>query len=114
MFYIVQEVAAQYPGALRNSCQDQGGTWEFMDRVVSRLRQVDTRWGYNCKRGNCGDISQDVVDYHYGPGPDQGSTDVYIIDIISGHCGSSPSPAWVDQTEVTRRAGTIGRWAFPR
>jgi hypothetical protein len=114
MFSVVQEIAAQYPGALRNSCQEQGGTWEFMDRVVSRLRQFDTRWGFNCKRGNCPDISQDIVDYHYGPGPDLGSTDVYIIDILLQHCGASPTPAWIDQTELTRQRGTIGRWVYPR
>ena len=74
--HIVEEVARDYPGALANSCQEHGGNWEFMDRVVDRLRQIDTRWGYNGKRGNTGDPSQDVVDYHWGAGPDQGSTDV--------------------------------------
>lgn len=114
MFHVVQQVAADYPGAVRNSCQEHGGTWEFMDRVVEELRKHDTRWGYNCKRGNCPDISLDVVDYHYGPGPDQGSTDVYIIDILLQHCGSSPTPAWIDQTELTRQRGTVGRWVYPR
>jgi len=81
-----------------------------MDRVVDALRQIDTRWGYNGKRGNANDPSQDVVDYHWGAGSDQDSTDVYIIDIISGHCGNAPDPAWVDQTGPTAAAGTIGRW----
>jgi len=110
MFFVVQEVAQQYPAALANSCQDHGGTWEFMDRVVDRLRQYDTRWGYNWKRGRVGDPSLDVVDYHWGPGPDEGSTDVYIIDIIAGHCGPNPSPTWNDVTEITYSSGTIGRW----
>lgn len=110
MFHIVQEVAAQYRGALANSCQEHGGSWEFMDRVVDRLRQFDTRWGYNGKRGNTGDPSQDIIDYHWGGGPDQGSHDVYIIDIIVGHCGSDPAPAWVDQTAATAQAGTSGVW----
>ena len=85
-----------------------------MDLVVARLRQTDVRWGFNCKRGNCGDISQDVVDYHFAAGSASGSTDVYIIDIISGHCGPDPGPAWIDQTEATANSGTIGRWIFPR
>jgi hypothetical protein len=110
MSAVVNQVAAQYPDALRNSCQEHGGTWEFMDRVVNELRRYDTRWGYNWKRGNVGDPSMDVVDYHFGPGPDEGSTDVYIIDIIGGHCGSSPQPGWGDVTDVTRQNGTIGRW----
>jgi hypothetical protein len=107
---VVQQIASQFPGALRNSCQDTGGTWEFMDRVVNELRKYDTRWGYNGKRGNAGDPSKDVVDYHYGRGGDEGSTDVYIIDIIGGHCGGNPQPGWGDVTDVTINSGTIGRW----
>ncbi len=107
---VVSDVAAQYPSALRNSCQEHGGTWEFMDRLVDRLRTFDSRWGYNWKRGNVGDPSMDVVDYNFGSQRDEGTTDVYIIDVIGGHCGNSPSPAWVDQTDVTRSQGTIGRW----
>lgn len=110
MSSIVDEVAAQYPGALRNSCQDHGGSWEFMDRLVDRLRQFDTRWGYNGKRGNSSDPSHDVVAYNFGAGRDEGTTNVYIIDVIGGHCGSSPSPAWIDQTAETSRQGSIGRW----
>ena len=109
MFGLVSQLAAENPGLLANSCQHQGGTWEFMDLVVDRLRQIDGRWGFNCKRGNCGDISQDVVDYHYGTGSASGSTEVYVIDMIGGHCGPDPGPAWIDQT------GTgVGRWIFPR
>jgi hypothetical protein len=92
---IVAEVAAQYPGALRNSCQEHGGNWEFLDRLVARLRQIDTRWGYNCKRGNCPDISQDVVAYHGGAGPDvNGALETYTVDVIGGHCGGSPAAWW--------------------
>jgi hypothetical protein len=92
---IVAEVAAQYPGALRNSCQEHGGNWEFLDRLVARLRQFDARWGYNCKRGNCPDISQDVVAYHAGAGPEvNGALETYTVDVIGGHCGSSPAAWW--------------------
>ena len=107
---VVSQVAAQYPNALRNSCQDTGGTWEFMDRVVDELRKYDSRWGYNWKRGNVGDPSKDVVDYHWGRGGDEGSSEVYIIDVIGGHCGGSPSPVWNDVTDITYGSGTIGRW----
>jgi len=110
MASVVSAVARANPGALQNSCQDQGGSWQFMDQVVDTLRTHDSRWGYNGKRGNVNDPSRDVVTYHYGPGPDQGSTDVYIIDIINGHCGATPSAGWNDVTEVTRNSGTTGRW----
>jgi len=107
---VVRAVAAANPGALQNSCQDSGGSWLFMDQVVDTLRTYDTRWGYNGKRGNTSDPSKDVIAYHYGPGPDEGSPDVYIIDIIGGHCGSAPSPIWNDVTGVTLSSGTIGKW----
>jgi hypothetical protein len=107
---VVSDVAAQFPAAMRNSCQEQGGSWEFMDRLLDRLRTFDSRWGYNGKRGNTNDPSNDVVDYNFGSQPDEGTTDVYIIDVVSGHCGSNPGPAWIDQTENTRNSGTIGRW----
>ena len=107
---VVQAVARANPGALANSCQSHGGSWQFMDQVVDTLRTYDTRWGYNGKRGNANDPSHDVVAYNYGGGPDTNSTEVYIIDIIGGHCGASPSPIWADQTELTRNSGTIGRW----
>jgi hypothetical protein len=110
MFHVVQQVAAARPDLLRNSCQEHGGSWGFLDLVVDTLRTYDTRWGYNWKRGNVGDPSMDVIDYHYGAGGDEGSTNVYIIDIIGGHCGPSPNPVWNDVTDVTRSQGTIGRW----
>jgi hypothetical protein len=107
---VVQAVAAANPGALRNSCQDHGGSWQFLDMVVDTLRTYDTRWGYNGKRGNANDPSHDVVTYHHGPGPDAGSTAVYIIDVIGGHCGPNPSASWGDVTDITYNSGTIGRW----
>ena len=118
MIDVVRRVAARHPGALRRSCQEHGGSWEFMDRVVEELRKIDGRWGYNCKRGNCAHISLDVVDYYRGSGGDTAaanrSSDVAIIDIIAGHCGPDPRPAWIDQTRATSDAGAIGRWIYPR
>ncbi len=73
--HIAQQVVAANPGilSLQRSCQEEiwGGNhvagWEFLDKLVDALRLEDTRWGYNCKRGNCGDPSLDVVAYHYAP-----------------------------------------------
>lgn len=113
---IVRAVASAYPAALRNSCQDHGGSWEFMDRTVDALRAKDGRWGYNCKRGNCGDASQDVASYYYSNGYSdiQGRFEVYIFDLISGHCGAAPSTVWLDVTDVTSANGTVGRTMYPR
>ena len=118
MVHVVEAVARQHPGKLSNSCQSHGGSWDFMDLVVEALRAENGRWGFNCKRGNCNDISHDVVAFYHGPETTseqaQGKTDVYIIDVILGHCGSNPRPAWIDQTQATADAGAIGRWKYPR
>jgi hypothetical protein len=109
MAAVINQVANEKPAALRNSCQETGGTWEFMDAVVDTLRaNYDTRWAYNCKRGNCGDPSLDVIAYHWGPGNDENNADVYIIDIIGGHCGSTPVPVWNDVTAITAANRTSG------
>lgn len=105
---VVAAIAAAFPGALRNSC----GNHEFLLRLVYQLRQIDTRWGFNWKRGVFGSLSEDIVNYNFGPGPDENSTNVYIIDVIGGHCGGNPGPNWQDQTQPTRNAGTIGRWTL--
>jgi hypothetical protein len=95
---IVVQVASERPDLLATSCQARHGSagWAFLDMVVDRLRQLDTRWGYNCKRGHCSDPSQDVVAYHGGAGPTvEGNPDVWVIDVINSHCGS-PSPGWLN------------------
>jgi hypothetical protein len=96
---VIMSVAQQYPGALRNSCQESGGTWEFMDRVVDALRQYDNRWGYNWKRAHVGDPSLDAINYHWGRGASEGSRDVYTFDVTIGHCGSNPGPAFINLTD---------------
>lgn len=106
---VVRQIASRHPDYLRNSCQEHGGNWNFMDAVVDELRLRDTRWGYNGKRGNANDPSLDVVAYNWGSQPDEGTTQVYLIDIILSHCGS-PIPAWIDQTQATADSRTIGRW----
>ncbi len=119
-YSVVLALAAERPDLLADSCQPEyggpyaTGTWEFLDILVERLRAKDTRWGYNCKRGNCNDVSLDVVDYHWGAGESQNSTQVYIIDVIGGHCGPDPGAAWIDQTDATSDHGDIGRWTYPR
>ncbi len=114
MRHIVVQVAAANPADLRNSCQPEGGNWTFMDKLVDTLQAIDLRWGYNGKRGNSNDPSNDIVDFHYGAGPSEGSTQVYIMDTINGHCTSNPSPTWINQTDITISSGTIGRFITRR
>jgi len=112
---LVRAIANQYPATLRNSCQDHGGSWEFVDRVIDAARAKDGRWGYNAKRGHMNDPSHDVMSYYWGPlGDIQGRFEVYICDFIGGHCGSDPVTTWLDMTDVTAAAGSVGRTLFPR
>jgi hypothetical protein len=112
---IVRQVASSFPAALRNSCQEHGGSWEFMDRSVDALRAKDGRYGYNAKRGNMNDPSLDAISYFWGNHDGfNGSTQVYIFDLIAGHCGSTPSPFWGDVTDITYSSGTVGRAMYPR
>jgi hypothetical protein len=109
---IVEQVAAERPDLVAASCVEMGGNNEFLYEVVRRLRMQDERWGLNWKRGMVGDLSQDVVDYHYGDGVSEESTDVYIIDIIVGHCGDAPGAGWIDVTQATLDGGTVGKWTL--
>jgi hypothetical protein len=111
----VRAVANQFPGLLRNSCQDRGGSWEFMDRSADALRLIDGRYGYNAKRGHMNDPSHDVVSYFFANGDNiHGRQEVYIFDIIGGHCGGDPFAVWNDVTDETSRQGAIGRTMWPR
>jgi hypothetical protein len=74
----------------------------WQDFIVDRLRQIDPRWGYNGKPtrtaadngGRPVVAAGDELAYYYGNGTAQGSTDVYLVDILLGHCGPSPSLTW--------------------
>ncbi len=111
-YAVVEQVALEHPDWLAGSCVDTGGNNEFLFEVVRRLRQQDDRWGLNWKRGVIGDMSQDVVDYHHGASVSEESTDVYIIDVIVGHCGDKPQAAWIDVTQATLDADTVGMWTL--
>jgi hypothetical protein len=104
---VVTAMAQQYPGELRNSCAETGGNNVWMFRVVNALRQRDSRWGMNQKRGNQG-LSQDIGAYNGTALPDAQAQQVYLFDIISGHCGGNPGPNWTDVTAGTWSAGQAG------
>lgn len=111
-YAVVEQTALEHPELLAASCVDTGGNNEFLFEVARRLREQDDRWGLNWKRGVIGDMSQDVVDYHWGEGQSEESTDVYIIDMIVGHCGDDPQPGWIDVTGATLEQGEVGMWTL--
>jgi hypothetical protein len=98
---VVTQIANQHRGDLLNSCTDTGGNSRWMYLLVQALRRIDTRWGMNDKRGQRGDVSHDIVAYNPTNRPDNGESQVYLYDVIAGHCGPNPGPNWTDVTDVT-------------
>jgi len=98
----MQGVLAQF-GNAADSCtrglKYVNNPWQ--DRVIDAFRQIDSRWGYNGKptrtaadnNGVPVVAAGDEAAYHYSGGPDQGSPEVHLVDMLGGHCGS-PSLTW--------------------
>lgn len=108
----VAAYASANPSELADSCQppDGTGTWDFMDGVIAALQAIDTRWGYNGKRGDPGDLSHDAISFYCGELASMtvGSKNCFVLDIIVGHCGS-PGPTWIDVS-----AAACGAWVPTR
>jgi hypothetical protein len=113
----LQQAAAARPELVAQSCPTgfkyQNNPW--LDYMVDQLRTLDTRWGYNGKpTRTAGDnggqpviAAGDEVAYHYGAGPDQDSRDVYLIDILEGHCGPSPRLTYRDSPARNLASGRV-------
>jgi hypothetical protein len=101
-----------HPDELDHSCDEPGFptfSWDFMTGLVATLQAVDPRVGGNGKRGNTGDPSLDAIAYYHGDMPPvAGSNDVYVVDVISGHCGPSPGPAWNNVTTQKAKGAWMG------
>jgi hypothetical protein len=105
---IVARMGAQFRGDLLNSCVEDGGNNVWLFRLVSALRQIDTRWGLNYVRGRAPRMSQDVIAYNPTAGPDEGAQQIYLFDVIPGHCGSNPGAGVDDITDRTWAGGQSG------
>jgi hypothetical protein len=99
---MVLAAGAATPG-IGSSCGNT--TWLF--GVTQRLRQQDDRFGNNWKRGNVGDMSQDVILYNFSDLPNEQAhaAQVYAWDVIGGHCGPNPSPQANNITDARGAAG---------
>lgn len=61
----------------------------YIDHIVSRLRQIDQRFGFNAKPTRAvvpSIIAGDEIAYHYGSDAPDGSPNVYLVDVLGGHC----------------------------
>ncbi|HET9704383.1 MAG TPA: hypothetical protein VFP85_10135 [Vicinamibacterales bacterium] len=74
----------------------------WLDSVIDHFRTFDTRWGYNAKptrtandnRGVPVEVAGDEGAYNYTALADEGNTGVHLVDMLVGHCGSSPQIGW--------------------
>jgi hypothetical protein len=59
----------------------------YIDYVIAYLRQFDLRFGYNSKptRANAL-VAGDEIAYHWGSDAPEGSPNVYLFDVLAGHC----------------------------
>ena len=92
MLHVVEQVAADTRGRWRTLARMRAALGSSSTELSNALRAIDGRWGYNCKRGDCGSLSVDVVDYYRGQGNPQHSSDVAIIDVIGKVCGPGANP----------------------
>jgi hypothetical protein len=105
---LIQRIHAENPGLIAQSCPT-GRKYEpnpWLDRIVARLREYDTRFGYNGKptrtpADNDGFpviAAGDEITYFAGAGVAEGSRQVYAIDILFNHCGPTPELTYRDFT----------------
>ena len=105
---LVERINAENPSLINQSCPTgrkyENNPWQ--DRIVDRLRQYDTRFGYNGKptrsavdnNGFPVIAAGDEITFFAGGGTAQGSRNVYAIDILFGHCGPTPALTYRDFT----------------
>lgn len=61
----------------------------YIDYIVSRLRQIDQRFGFSSKPTRAwvpSIIAGDEIAYHFGSDAPDGSPNIYIVDVLGGHC----------------------------
>lgn len=107
---VVRDFFFANPALVARSCQEAGGTWEFMDGLVDRLRLIDLRWAYNGRRGDPNFVARDEIAYHWGAGPSLNSRETYAWDAMGGHCGPNPQPGYLDVSDLGTIWVTRGRF----
>lgn len=97
MLSFVQTAASDAEG-IAKACADVEDSNDWMDGVIKSLRGTPggNRWGYVCKRGDCGNLSKDAIAYYAGITPQNGGRDIRVIDIIQD-CGpgGKNAPQWL-------------------
>jgi hypothetical protein len=98
---LINRIHNENPGLLSQQCPNgrkyENNPWQ--DRIVDRLRQYDTRFGYNAKptrtaadnNGFPVIAAGDEITFFVGAGTAEGSQNVFAFDILSDHCGVRPT-----------------------
>jgi hypothetical protein len=101
--WLVEELAAQYPGEWTAAHRGGAGTEDFVRRLAFEANKLDPGFGLNGKRGNASDLSDDCLNYKGVKAggdfdPNDPSSKVTVIDFIaaapSGPTGPNGTPAW--------------------
>ena len=107
----VQEVTLEHGTELSNSCDN----WDFIDKVVEKLKTLNDRFGYNCEDGDCQQISKSQVAFYLGTDSAilttdaENSENIKVVKVITDHCSqTSPSADW------NELANKNGRWKLLR
>jgi hypothetical protein len=98
---LLGRINSEAPGLLVSQSCPQGLKYinnPWQDRMIDRLREYDTRFGYNGKptrtAADNGGVpvvaAGDEFTYFAGPGIAQGSRAVYAVDMLFNHCGPTP------------------------
>ena len=97
---LINRIHNENPGLISQSCPT-GRKYEnnpWLDRIVDRLREYDTRFGYNKKptrtaadnNGFPVIAAGDEISFFAGSGNGEGSSNVYTFDTLFDHCGANP------------------------
>lgn len=98
---LIARINSEAPGLLVTQSCPQGLKYinnPWQDRMIDRLREYDTRFGYNGKptrtaadnNGVPVIAAGDEFTYFAGAGIAQGSRTVYAVDMLFNHCGPTP------------------------
>ncbi len=91
---VVQNAGRAYAADLaRHSGPNCKGELTWLFKLLRDLRQQDSRWGLNWKRGWGTELSTDIITYNGTSAPDTVATHIYLVDVLSGECESN-IPVW--------------------
>jgi hypothetical protein len=131
----VADLVAQFAAEARNlgylnpqtACPPRAGTFSdplearktqrnpFIDYVVGRLRQIDQRFGFNAKPTRAwvpSIIAGDEIAYHFGSDAPEGSPNVYLVDVLGGHCTGVSGDADRHTPVYRTFYDEFGRWTL--